>query len=467
MSRRTELVIVPSLGPSHIVPAVEFTKRLIQQDPQISATFLIISSPRTPHSYIDSVTSSVTSIRFIFLPSADPPPQGTEQGIPFLGLYIQNHQPFVKDAITKLISDSTESIQIRLVLDLFSSTMIEVGKELDIPCYVYFTSGAAMLGLFLHLPNLDSSSSDLTLPSYENPVPVLALPNFLLNKNSDSYGWALKFGHYLSEARGVIVNSVRELEAQAVDAFDRLAKNDSRLFMVGPILDLEGKTRSPSDQAKYDRIMKWLDDQPESSVVFLCFGSRGTLSEEQVKELAKGLEQSGHRFLWSLRRPSSGRFELPSDYTNPQEVLPEGFLDRVDGKGLICGWAPQVDVLAHKATGAFVSHCGWNSTLESIWFRVPLLTWPLDAEQKMNAFQLVKDLGLGVQLKAVEKDFVMAGDIEKSVRLIMEGESDLIRSNVKEMSEKCRKSLMEGGSSLSTLGSLIKDLNNGEAQKTT
>ncbi|KAL5698517.1 hydroquinone glucosyltransferase [Ranunculus cassubicifolius] len=462
MSRRTELVIVPSLGLSHIVPTVEFTKRLIQQDPQISATFLIITSPRTPQSYIESVTNTVTRIRFIFLPSADPPPQGTEQGIPYVGLYIQNHQPFVKDAITKLISDSTEPIQIRLVLDMFSSTLIDVGKELGIPCYVYFTSGAAMLGLFLHLPNLDSSSSDLTLPSYENPVPVLALPGSLSDKNSGSYSMALKLSGCLSEAKGIIVNSVAELEAQAVDSFDRLAKNDSLLYMVGPILDLEGKTHSPSDQAKYDRIMKWLDTQPESSVVFLCFGSRGTLSEEQVKEFANGLEQSGHKFLWSLRRPSSVRFELPSDYTNPQEILPEGFLDRVDGKGLVCGWAPQVDVLAHKAIGAFVSHCGWNSTLESIWFGVPLLTWPLDAEQKLNACQLVNDLGLAVQLKAVEKDFVVADDIEKGVRLIMEGESDLIRSNVKEMSEKCRKSLMEGGSSLATLGSLIKDLNNVE-----
>ncbi|KAL5698516.1 hydroquinone glucosyltransferase [Ranunculus cassubicifolius] len=459
MSKNTELVIVPAIGLSHIVPTVEFTKRLIQHDPHISATFLIITSPRTPQSYIDSVTNSVTRIRFIFLPPAELPPQCTEQGIPYIGIYIENHKPCIKEAITKLISDWTdESIQIRIVLDMFSCTMIDVGKELDIPCYVYLTSGAAMLGLLLYLPNMEESSSELILPSYENPVPVMALPDFLLDKNSESYGWALKFGHYFSEAKGLIVNSFAELEAQAVDSFDRLAKNDSRLYMVGPILDLKEKTLPPSDQAKYDRIMKWLDNQPESSVVFLCFGSRGTLSEEQVKEFAKGLEQSGHRFLWSLRRPSSGQFEPPSDYANPEEVLPKGFLDRVDGRGLICGWAPQVDVLAHKATGAFVSHCGWNSTLESIWFRVPLLTWPLDAEQKMNAFQLVKDLGLGVQLKAVEKDFVMADDIEKSVRLIMEGESDLIRSNMKEMSEKCRKSLMEGGSSLSILGSLIEDL---------
>ncbi|KAL5698524.1 hydroquinone glucosyltransferase [Ranunculus cassubicifolius] len=248
MSKKTELVIVPAIGLSHIVPTVEFTKRLIKNDPQISATFLIITSPRTPQSYIDSVTNSVTRIRFIFLPPADLPPQGTE-GLSYLCTYIENHKPFVKDAVTKLISDSTESIQIRLVLDMFSGTMIHVGKELDIPCYVYFTSGAAMLGVLLYFPNMELSLSELTLPSYENPVPVLALPAYLLDKKSEHYAWGLKMGYYLSEAKGVIVNSVAELEARAVDAFDRLAKNDSRLYMVGPILDLEGKTRSQSNQA--------------------------------------------------------------------------------------------------------------------------------------------------------------------------------------------------------------------------
>lgn len=127
--------------------------------------------------------------------------------------------------------------------------------------------------------------------------------------------------------------------------------------------------------------------------LFLYFGSMGCFSGDQLKEIASALEHSGCRFLWSLRRPPpKGKFEPPTNYENLEEVLPQGFLQRTSEVGKIIGWAPQMAILSHPAVGGFVLHCGWNSTLESIWFGVPMAGWPLFAEQQVNTFQVVEDL---------------------------------------------------------------------------
>ncbi|KAL3633851.1 hypothetical protein CASFOL_022613 [Castilleja foliolosa] len=134
------------------------------------------------------------------------------------------------------------------------------------------------------------------------------------------------------------------------------------VYSVGPILHVDsGDEQNP----KYGEIMKWLDEQPDSSVVFLCFGSKGYFDEVQVKEIAMALETSGHRFLWSLRKPpGENRLETPGEYENPSEILPEGFIERTLSSGKVIGWAQQVAVLSHRAVGGFVSHYGWNTTLE-------------------------------------------------------------------------------------------------------
>ncbi|KAJ0027907.1 hypothetical protein Pint_36708 [Pistacia integerrima] len=181
----------------------------------------------------------------------------------------------------------------------------------------------------------------------------------------------------------------------------------------------------------------------------------GSFDEEQVKEIACALEQSGYRFLWSLRQPQpKGQF-----------VAPKGFLDRTVGVGKVIGWAPQVSILAHKAIGGFVSHCGWNSTLESIWFEVPMATWPMYAEQQFNAFEMVIELGLAVEIKMdYRKEFpgenqmiVKSREIEKGIKKLMEDENE-IRKRVKEISVKSRKTIMEGGSSFTSLGCFIDDV---------
>ncbi|KAI4308613.1 hypothetical protein L6164_031669 [Bauhinia variegata] len=152
---------------------------------------------------------------------------------------------------------------------------------------------------------------------------------------------------------------------------------------------------------------------------------------------------------------------LSRDYPDFKQVLPEGFFERTDKIGKVIGWAPQIQILAHQAIGGFVSHCGWNSTLESIYFGVPIATWPLYAEQQANAFELVTELGLGVEIcmdyRVGSKDILSAEKIAKAINDLMEENSET-RKKVKEMSDKSRRTLVEGGCSYSSLGRLIDDI---------
>ncbi|MED6117905.1 hypothetical protein PIB30_114398, partial [Stylosanthes scabra] len=155
-----------------------------------------------------------------------------------------------------------------------------------------------------------------------------------------------------------------------------------------------------------------------------CFGSGGTLSQEQVNEIAFGLELSGHKFLWVVRVPS----EIPnSGYVigqkeDPIQYLPAGFVNRTKEQGLVVpSWAPQIEILAHGSTGAFLSHCGWNSTLESIVHGVPMIAWPLFAEQRMNAILLTDELRVAVRPQGDEENGVVKRDeIAKVVKRIMD-----------------------------------------------
>ncbi|MBA0690652.1 hypothetical protein Goari_008314 [Gossypium aridum] len=145
---------------------------------------------------------------------------------------------------------------------------------------------------------------------------------------------------------------------------------------------------------------------------------------------------------------------------NPEEMLPEGFLERIQERGMICRWAPQVDVLGHKAVGGFVSHCGWNSILESLWHGVPIVTWPIYAEQQLNAY-MMKEVGLAVELRwdyrGGTSDIVKAEEIEEGVRQVMDAGSE-VRKKVKEMAEMARKAVMNGGSSFNSIGRFIEDM---------
>ncbi|KAK1409117.1 hypothetical protein QVD17_35642 [Tagetes erecta] len=179
----------------------------------------------------------------------------------------------------------------------------------------------------------------------------------------------------------------------------------------------------------------------------------GVFKKKQLEEIAAGLERSGQRFLWVVRKPPpvENEKESSSDGTEFEidDILLEGFLTRTRDRGLVVkNWAPQLAVLEHESVGGFVSHCGWNSSLEAIVCGVPMVAWPLYAEQRMNREYLVEEMKVALRLTMSADGFVAADVVEETLRKLMEGEEGrAVRNQVLEMSRKAKAAVEDGGSS--------------------
>ncbi|KAE8700271.1 UDP-glycosyltransferase 71C3 [Hibiscus syriacus] len=483
--KRVELILVPTPGVGHLVTTGEFAKHLLRFDDRISVTILLMKWFRgLPYAYAESLAACQPDrIRLIHLPQVDPPSQDLYKLSPeaFIYEFIQNYFAPVRNAVRDIVStrstsdpDSGSVRVVALVIDFFCSPMVDIATELGLPSYIYLTSNAAFFGLMLYLstrhsqnssvfeyPKPETGNMDLEhlIPGFVNPVPSRVLPSFVFNENG-GYTALVKIAKKFRLANGIIVNTFEELETNAVNCFYN--GQNPPIYPVGPVVHLDSLPHPELDQVQRDRIMEWLDNQPESSVVYLCFGSKGSHGPRQAKEIALGLEKSGHRFLWSFHMPpprhdATGR---TVHYKNPEEMLPQGFMERIQEKGMICGWAPQVEVLRHKAVGGFVSHCGWNSILESLWCGVPIVTWPMHAEQQLNAY-LMKEMGLAVVMKLDFRggtgETVTAEEIEEGLRTVMDAGCE-VRKKVKEMAGMARKAVKDGGSSFNSIGRFIGDI---------
>ncbi|GAB2259787.1 hypothetical protein Droror1_Dr00010642 [Drosera rotundifolia] len=474
---RPEFIIIPLPGMGHLIPAVELATRLVSRDERVAVSLLIMTSTFDQiSSYIQSLHQTFTAtgdrVHVVQLPGPQERPDPASKS--FMPDMLQNYKPIVK----KAAEDLAKNVQLMgLILDPFCSDYISIAHELQIPTYIFFTSGAAFLSLMLHFQSLrddhkvdlkeltSDPDGDVEIPGFKNRVPNKVLPPlFQLDSMADFF---LNHSMRFRKTRGIIVNTSEELESYPI----QILSNDPKIppiYPAGPIINQNArKGAEAGPDGNNASIMGWLDDQPPGSVVFLCFGSMGSFNEEQVREVAKALEKSGHRFLWALRRPPSAseRFEPPSEYDDLSDVLPEGFLDRTTSIGKIIGWAPQVQILSHPAVGCFVSHCGWNSTLEGLSLGVPIAAWPMYAEQQANAFELVKEMGMAVEVrmdytwdhrKKSSNFIVQSDEIEKAIREIMDEKSP-VRKKVKEIAESNRKATAEGGSTYTALGRFIDD----------
>lgn len=280
-----------------------------------------------------------------------------------------------------------------------------------------------------------------------------------------SYDDFVSMGAYFPKSDGIIINTFESLESRAVKALREGTCLPGTLvptiYCVGPLVAYRGEGGSEKEVGEDpNECLKWLDIQPSRSVVYLGFGSGGLFTREQTREIAIGLERSGVRFLWVVRAPPTEdkvkRF-LPPPEPDLDSLLPNGFSERTKGRGLVVkSWAPQILVLGHKAVGGFVTHCGWNSTLEAIMAGVPMVAWPLYAEQRFNKILLVEEIRIALPMNESEDRVVSSDEIERRVKHIMGSEGDVVRKRVSELSHEAKVALGEGGPSKMALAKFVE-----------
>ncbi|KAJ0978851.1 hypothetical protein J5N97_014325 [Dioscorea zingiberensis] len=358
----------------------------------------------------------------------------------------------------------------------------DVADEVGVPTLVFRTSSPCSCWVYQSLPILlhegvipfpeecDMDEMVCGVEGMEGIVRRRDLPSFMrFAKSADEH--IIKFISTLNShairGKGFILNSFEALDPTLLSI---MRSYYPTIYTVGPLhlhvtsfisnyneeeaeeeeVDYKSSSGSTSLWQEDRTCMTWLDNQRDKSVVYVSFGSVAVVSREQLNEFWQGLVNSGHRFLWAVRRDmvvSQG--EEMMNGTAVAEELEKGTKER----GCMVDWAPQEEVLAHRAVGCFLTHSGWNSTLEGLVAGVPMICWPYFADQMINSRFTSEVWRIGVDMK----DRCDRITVERMVREVMEGESALrLRSSAAKMGELARKSVEEGGTSRADLESLVR-----------
>ncbi|CAF1813905.1 unnamed protein product [Brassica oleracea] len=362
-----------------------------------------------------------------------------------------------------------------LICDLCLPYTSKIAKAFNIPKIVFHGFSCFCL-LCMHvlrqnleiLQNLKSEKEYFFVPDFPDKV-EFTRPQVPVRINATG-DWK-EFLDAMAEAEntsyGIIINTFQELEPAYVKEYKEA--RDGKVWSIGPVSLCNKKGADKAERGNkavidQEECFKWLDSKEEGSVLFVCLGSICNLPLSQLKELGLGLEKSQRPFIWVIRG-----WEKYNELA--EWFLESSFEERVKERGLLIkGWAPQVLILSHPSVGGFLTHCGWNSTLEGITSGVPLLTWPLFGDQFCNQKLVVQVLKVGVgagieeTMKWGEEDrigvLVDNEGVKKAVEELMGDGDDTNerRRVVKELGKLAQRAVDEGGSSHSNITFLLQDI---------
>ncbi|CAL5079414.1 unnamed protein product [Urochloa decumbens] len=359
----------------------------------------------------------------------------------------------LQGVLASVIADDEQPPVACIVFDSNLLAVPRAAAAVGLKTLVLRTASAACFGCFLAYPMLHRKGY---LPPQESNMymPVKELPPLRVrdlfysswsdqNKMSNLLARAIEA---VNNSSGLVINTFDALEPAELEKI-RKEFCVPVVLAPGPLHKLSSKSTGSSLLNEDCDCIKWLDKQPPKSVLYVSFGSLASLNANEFLEVAWGLTNSGHSFLWVVRP------DLVRGLDNPG--FPNGFEAAVEGRGKVIRWAPQQEVLAHSAVGGFWTHNGWNSTLESISERIPMICRPQFADQMMNTRYVEKTWGVGFELEGELK----RGKIEKATRKLMEErEGDEMRERAKELKNKVGDSLRVGGSSQIAIDKLVKHI---------
>ncbi|XP_010927325.1 scopoletin glucosyltransferase-like [Elaeis guineensis] len=478
------ILFLPFMAPGHIIPTVDLAKLFACRG--VKAT--ILTTPGNAPSIQPSIdhANDSCSLRHPMALSLLPFP-AAEAGIPpgceNLVVTLNNHdiqlkfikamellrQPFAR-VLRELLPDA-------VVSDYLLSSTQDVAAELAVPRLVFhgmslfYLCASHSIDSFKVLESVPPGGAEsFVLPSLPHRIEMQRSQIWDLSKMPEMAAFFDRCKNSEERSYGVVANSYYELEPDYAEHYRKVVGR--RVWNVGPVSlcnrnEIEKSRRGDETSMDCNQCLSWLNTNKPGSVVYVCFGSMYKLPIAQIREIALGLEASDTPFILVVRGVRG----------NDADWLPEGFEEEVVGRGkglIIRGWAPQIVILNHEAVGGFVTHCGWNSCLEGVSAGVPMITWPMFAEQFFNERLIVEVLkvGVGVGVKefaraGAERRVVAGEEIRRAVGRVMGGgeEAEEMRRRARELAEMARRAVEEGGSSYADVGELIEELI--ERRKTT
>ncbi|KAJ9178443.1 hypothetical protein P3X46_010323 [Hevea brasiliensis] len=493
-SQNEHIVMLPFMAHGHLIPFLALARQIRRR------TGFTVTIANTPFNiqYLRSTINSSSSPPEPNICLVELPFSVADYGLP---ANTENSENLPLDLIGKFFTASTGlknpvhcllsdivakegKPPLCVISDVFFGWANEVAKSVGTVNLSFSTGGAygslAYISLWLNLPHRQAGSDKFHLPGFPDSCRfhITQLHQFLRNADGTDL-WSKFMQPQISlslQSFGFLCNTAEEIEPLALEWLRKYIKlsvwtigpllppavlNGSSISFSGSSISIQRAGKQPGISTK--SCLEWLDLHSPGSVLYISFGSQNSISPSQMMELAIGLEESSKPFIWVIRPPVG--FDRKAEFK--AEWLPEGFEELINNrkKGLLVrNWAPQLEILSHKSTGAFLSHCGWNSVLESLSQGVPIIGWPLAAEQAYNSKMLAEEMGVSVELTRGLQSNITWKEVKKVVDLVIEpkGKGNDMRNRAMEIRKLMRASATEEGeeigSSVKALDDLVKTL---------
>ncbi|XP_071723117.1 UDP-glycosyltransferase 708G1-like [Rutidosis leptorrhynchoides] len=402
-SGMAHVALLPSAEMSHLLPILRIGASLLHQNFQVTLITVHPTVSDAESKIIARFLSAYPQVSEKKLHLLESDADSTASTDPFLLRWhaIRNSAHHLLSPLLTSMSPPVSA----LIYDVsLISPIIPVVTQLSIPGYVFFLSSARMFSFFVSFSTTPSwkelmasggqSPEQVEIPSLP-PLSVSLIPPAFINPKHPFGAIVHEDSPNIVKTNGILINSFENLEPDTLHALSNgtVVSGLPPVHAIGPLVPIFEfeKTESSSTNAP---IIKWLDDQPPESVVFISFGSRTPMTREQIREIGDGLVKCGQRYLWVIKVKSVDRDEED----DLDKVLGKELVQRLGEKGLglvVKDFVDQNEILAHDSTGGFLSHCGWNSVVEAVWHGVPVLAWPQGGDQLINA-EVVETAGIGL-----------------------------------------------------------------------
>ncbi|PON40762.1 UDP-glucuronosyl/UDP-glucosyltransferase [Parasponia andersonii] len=466
---KPRVLVVPVPAQGHVKPLMLFSHKLAKHGFRITFVNTEFNHKRILSAMNDDEGSEkgfVPDIELVSIPDGLGPENDRTDAIELARLTLETIPAEIEKLITTInggddggVSESSDDDKIRCVVsDVHMSWIMEVAAKMGVKGAVFCPSSAALSVYTINIPKMlhdgildpDGKPTKKQMIQLATGMPAMDTSKFPWNFG-DLASQKMMFHHYFRTGQGLkmanwwLCNTAYEIEYVALSLLPRLIpigplmKNDSHSSV-----DISGSQFWPEDSS----CLNWLNQHKPRSVIYIDFGSFAVHDEAQLRELALGLELTGRPFLWVVR-PGFISNEENSSF-NPYEFL--GNNSKYLGK--IVSWAPQQKVLAHPSIACFVSHCGWNSTMEGLSNGVPFLCWPYFADQNLDKSYICDVWKVGMGFEPNVNGIISSEEVKNKVdKLLSDGD---IRRRSLELKEIVMKNIAKDGQSSKNFNSFIK-----------
>lgn len=413
ISKKLHVLMFPWLAHGHLSTYAELAKRLAERGIKVSFLTTPLNVPKIEPLFIVTNQNSGGKVEIVELPL--PAVEGLPPGIECTS----NTPPHLWPFLLRAVHLSEKPFLLRrlapdvVVFDLAQYWTPRVATKLGIPAVFFLIFGAAYSSYQLSPLNAeygdDITAGDLMMPPPGYPSSTISwqpfeaqfnLNIFHTRDDIDGMRGIDRNVSCIDGCQAIAIKSCFEFEGKFIDYFQRVTGKP--VIPVGPLLQ---SNAGPLDS----ECLKWLGRKAASSVVYASFGTECFLSSEEIREVALGLEASGHPFILVLHFAHGSSTSLPDD-----------FEERIGDRGLVLtDWAPQKEILSHSATGAFLTHCGWSSLMEGMSVGLPFIALPMQWDQGLNARLIVTELKVGVEVARGADGGASREDICRAVRAVM------------------------------------------------